>query len=327
MSYQKNIELTKLFSSSLKKVDREIFKRLDDNVPLLSRIGSHLITAKGKRIRPILTLAMAAQLNDFSRNPTLLAAAVEFIHTATLLHDDVVDESDYRRGIKTANVVWGNGACVLAGDFLFAQSFDLMVETKSIEALSVLAKASCKITQGEFLQMQISNNPDTKLDDYYKVIGGKTAELFGAACQSGTIIANGNKKQIKASYDYGYNIGIAFQIIDDVMDFTEEKKTTGKNIGDDFKSGKTTLPVILAWNESDKKEKDFWIRTLKMLNQKKSDLQKAKEIINKYKIISKCKEIASHSIKISLDALKTFPDNKYKSSLEKFAKDSLLRNN
>ena len=325
MPDEKSIELTKLFSTRLKQVDKEIFKRLDDNVPLLSKIGSHLITAKGKRIRPILTLAMAAQLNDFSRNPTLLATAVEFIHTATLLHDDVVDESDYRRGIKTANMVWGNGACVLAGDFLFAQSFDLMVETRSIEALSVLAKASCKITQGEFLQMQISNNPDTKLKDYYKVIGGKTAELFGAACQSGTIIANGNKKQIKASYDYGYNIGLAFQIIDDVMDFTEEKKTTGKNIGDDFKLGKTTLPVILAWNESDNKEKEFWIRTIKMLNQKETDLKMAKEILQKYKIINKCKEIASNFVNISLNALKTFPDNIYKTSLERFAKDSLIR--
>ena len=325
MPDEKSIELTKLFSTRLKQVDKEIFKRLDENVPLLSKIGSHLITAKGKRIRPILTLAMAAQLNDFSRNPTLLATAVEFIHTATLLHDDVVDESDYRRGIKTANMVWGNGACVLAGDFLFAQSFDLMVETRSIEALSVLAKASCKITQGEFLQMQISNNPDTKLKDYYKVIGGKTAELFGAACQSGTIIANGNKKQIKASYDYGYNIGLAFQIIDDVMDFTEEKKTTGKNIGDDFKLGKTTLPVILAWNESDNKEKEFWIRTIKILNQKETDLKMAKEILQKYKIINKCKEIASNFVNISLNALKTFPDNIYKTSLERFAKDSLIR--
>ena len=325
MPDEKSIELTKLFSTRLKQVDKEIFKRLDENVPLLSKIGSHLITAKGKRIRPILTLAMAAQLNDFSRNPTLLATAVEFIHTATLLHDDVVDESDYRRGIKTANMVWGNGACVLAGDFLFAQSFDLMVETRSIEALSVLAKASCKITQGEFLQMQISNNPDTKLKDYYKVIGGKTAELFGAACQSGTIIANGNKKQIKASYDYGYNIGLAFQIIDDVMDFTEEKKTTGKNIGDDFKLGKTTLPVILAWNESDNKEKEFWIRTIKILNQKETDLKMAKEILQKYKIIDKCKEIASNFVNISLNALKTFPDNIYKTSLERFAKDSLIR--
>ena len=156
MSIQETKSLEDLFKISLSKVDEEIFKRLNENVPLLSKIGSHLIKAKGKRIRPLLTLAMAAQLNDFSRNPVLLAAAVEFIHTATLLHDDVVDQSDYRRGIKTANIVWGNEACVLAGDFLFAQSFDLMVETKSIKALSVLAQASCKITQGEFLQMQIT---------------------------------------------------------------------------------------------------------------------------------------------------------------------------
>ena len=218
MSIKQVQNLSDLFKKELLEVDDEIFKRLNENIPLLAKIGTHLIKAKGKRIRPTLTLAMAAQLNDFSRNPILLATAVEFIHTATLLHDDVVDQSDYRRGIKTANIVWGNEACVLAGDFLFAQSFDLMVETKSIEALSVLAQASCKITQGEFLQMQITKCPDTNLNDYYEVIGGKTAQLFGAACQSGTIVANGTKKQVKASFDYGYNIGLAFQIIDDVMD-------------------------------------------------------------------------------------------------------------
>ena len=159
----------------------------DATVPLLSKIGSHLIKVKGKRIRPSLTLAMSAQLDDFSKNPILLATAVEFIHTATLLHDDVVDQSNLRRGIKSANIIWGNEASVLAGDFLFAQSFDLMVETKSLKALSVLAQASCKITQGEFLQMQISNKPNTKISDYFNVIGGKTAQLFGASAQSGVI--------------------------------------------------------------------------------------------------------------------------------------------
>ena len=170
------MNLNNLLKKSLDEVDEEILMRLDATVPLLSKIGSHLIKVKGKRIRPSLTLAMSAQLDDFSRNPILLATAVEFIHTATLLHDDVVDQSNLRRGIKSANIIWGNEASVLAGDFLFAQSFDLMVETKSLKALSVLAQASCKITQGEFLQMQISNKPNTKISDYFSVIGGKTAQ-------------------------------------------------------------------------------------------------------------------------------------------------------
>ena len=222
------MNLNNLLKKSLNKVDEEILMRLDATVPLLSKIGSHLIKVKGKRIRPSLTLAMSAQLDDFSRNPILLATAVEFIHTATLLHDDVVDQSNLRRGIKSANIIWGNEASVLAGDFLFAQSFDLMVETKSLKALSVLAQASCKITQGEFLQMQISNKPNTKISDYFNVIGGKTAQLFGASAQSGAIVANGSLQQVKAAFDYGYNMGLAFQIIDDIMDYSSSKTKMGK---------------------------------------------------------------------------------------------------
>ena len=249
------MNLNNLLKKSLHKVDEEILMRLDATVPLLSKIGSHLIKVKGKRMRPSLTLAMSAQLDDFSRNPILLATAVEFIHTATLLHDDVVDQSNLRRGIKSANIIWGNEASVLAGDFLFAQSFDLMVETKSLKALSVLAQASCKITQGEFLQMQISNKPNTKISDYFSVIGGKTAQLFGASAQSGAIVANGSSQQVKAAFEYGYNMGLAFQIIDDIMDYSSSKTQMGKNQGDDFKLGKTTLPIILAWEISNKLER------------------------------------------------------------------------
>jgi len=231
---------------SLKAVDEEIIYRLDKSIPLINDIGQHLINASGKRIRPLLTLAMAAHLNDISRKPIILAAAVEFIHTATLLHDDVVDESNLRRGKKTANIIWGNEFSVLAGDFLFAQSFELMVETESLEALSSLATASCKITQGEFQQMQIANKPDTSIKDYFDVIGKKTAELFGASCESGIIVAGGNKNLQKAAYDYGYNLGLAFQVIDDLMDFSQNSNKMGKSLGDDFKLGKTTLPIILV---------------------------------------------------------------------------------
>ena len=287
------MNLNNLLKKSLHKVDEEILMRLDATVPLLSKIGSHLIKVKGKRIRPSLTLAMSAQLDDFSRNPILLATAVEFIHTATLLHDDVVDQSNLRRGIKSANIIWGNEASVLAGDFLFAQSFDLMVETKSLKALSVLAQASCKITQGEFLQMQISNKPNTKSSDYFNVIGGKTAQLFGASAQSGAIVANGSFQQIKAAFDYGYNIGLAFQIIDDVMDYSSSKTKMGKNQGDDFKLGKTTLPIILAWEKSNKLEREFFLKSLQELKQEKGDFEKCCEILKNYSILNRCKKIAN----------------------------------
>ena len=318
-------DISEILKHSLNKVDEEIINRLNKSTPLIADIGKHLINASGKRLRPLLTLTMAAQLNDYSMNPIKLAAAVEFIHTATLLHDDVVDESELRRGGKTANIIWGNEASVLAGDFLFAQSFQLMVETKSLEALSVLAGASCKITEGEFQQMQIANKPDTSRIEYFEVIGKKTAELFGASGQSGAIIANGTIKQQKAAYDYGFHLGLAFQIIDDIMDYLTETNIMGKNIGDDFKLGKTTLPIILAWENSDAREKEFWIRTLQKLEQKELDFENALNIIKKYNIIEQCKNIAKNFIDTSICALEFFPETKFKKPLLDLANQSLNR--
>jgi len=324
--YQDSVgKLTKLLESNLKKVDQEIIYRLDKSIPLINDIGIHLINASGKRLRPLLTLAMAAQLNDYSQNPVILAAAVEFIHTATLLHDDVVDESNLRRGKKTANIIWGNEFSVLAGDFLFAQSFELMVETGSIQALSSLASASCKITQGEFQQMQIAKKPETTRKQYLDVIGKKTAELFGASCESGVIVANGSLVEQKAAYNYGFNLGLAFQIIDDLMDFNAQSKETGKNLGDDFKLGKTTLPIILAWEKSNTSEKQFWNKTLKELKQDTNDFEKALTIFHKYNIFESCKLKAQEFIsksKISLDQL---PDTEIKEHLIGLADESIQR--
>ena len=319
------VNLKNSLKQSLKSVDEEIIYRLDKSIPLINDIGQHLINASGKRIRPLLTLAMAAHLNDISRKPIILAAAVEFIHTATLLHDDVVDESNLRRGKKTANIIWGNEFSVLAGDFLFAQSFELMVETESLEALSSLATASCKITQGEFQQMQIANKPDTSIKDYFDVIGKKTAELFGASCESGIIVAGGNKNLQKAAYDYGYNLGLAFQVIDDLMDFSQDSNKMGKNLGDDFKLGKTTLPIILVWEKSNKKEKQFWDRTLKELNQNSSDLNTALEIFNKYNIFVECKKMAVEFIIKSIKSLEDFSNSKFKDYLIGLANESIDR--
>ena len=319
------VSLKNTLEKNLKAVDEEIIYRLDKSIPMINDIGQHLIKASGKRVRPLLTLAFAAQLSDFSRKPIVLAAAVEFIHTATLLHDDVVDESDLRRGKKTANIIWGNEFTVLAGDFLFAQSFELMVETGSLEALSSLATASCKITQGEFQQMQIANKPDTSIEDYFDVIGKKTAELFGASCQSGITVAGGNQNQQIAAYDYGFNLGLAFQIIDDLMDFSQSSNKMGKNLGDDFKLGKTTLPIILVWQKSDQEEKSFWNRTLVDLNQKPSDFKTALKILNKYNVFSECKNIAIEFVNKSLQSIEIFPDSIIKDHLKGLASEIINR--
>ena len=317
--------LSEILKHNLKKVDEEIIYRLNKSTPLIADIGKHLINANGKRLRPLLTLTMAAQLNDYSINPIKLAAAVEFIHTATLLHDDVVDKSKLRRGEKTAHIIWGNDASVLAGDFLFAQSFQLMVETKSLEALSILAGASCKITEGEFQQIEIANKPDTSRTEYLEVIGKKTAELFGASGQVGAITANGTIKQQKAAYDYGFNLGLAYQIIDDIMDYSSETNIMGKNIGDDFKLGKTTLPIILAWENSDTKEKEFWIRTLQKLEHKELDYENAINILKKYNIIEQCRNIAKTFIDISVGSLDFFPETEFNKPLFDLSYQSLNR--
>ena len=319
------LQLRQVLGKSLEAVNQEILSRLNKSIPLISDIGKHLINASGKRLRPLLTLAMAAQFNDYSKNPILLAAAVEFIHTATLLHDDVVDESNLRRGKKTANIIWGNEYSVLAGDFLFAQSFELMVETESINALSSLASASCKITQGEFQQMQIANKPETSQEDYFEVIGKKTAELFGASCKSGVIVAGGNIEQQNAAYYYGFNLGLASQIIDDLMDFNNLPNKMGKNLGDDFKLGKTTLPVILAWQKSNPKEKQFWIKTLKELNQEPNDFNNAIDIFNKYNIFNECKKKTEEFISVSIKCLNKLPNTEINNHLIDLANESIER--
>ena len=321
------LKLKQALGKSLDAVDHEIIRRLNKSIPLINDIGKHLINSSGKRLRPLLTLAMAAQFNDYSKNPIILAAAVEFIHTATLLHDDVVDESNLRRGKKTANIIWGNEFSVLAGDFLFAQSFELMVETKSINALSSLASAACKITQGEFQQMQIANKPETSQQDYFEVIGKKTAELFGASCKSGVIVAGGNVDQQNFAYDYGFNLGLAFQIIDDLMDFNNMPNKMGKNLGDDFKLGKTTLPVILAWQKSNAKEKQFWIKTLKELNQEPHDFVNAIDIFNKYNIFEDCKKKTQEFISISIKCIEKLPNTEIKDYLIGLANESIERSN
>ena len=312
-------------ASDFTAINELIESSLHSRVPLVAEIAAYLVQAGGKRLRPLLVLLAARSCGDSSQNPVKLAVAIEFLHTAMLLHDDVVDESNLRRGKKTANIIWGNEFSVLAGDFLFAQSFELMVETESIEALSSLASASCKITQGEFQQMQIANKPETSIENYLEVIGKKTAELFGASCKSGVIVSEGNAEQQNAAYDYGFNLGLAFQIIDDLMDFNNLPNKMGKNLGDDFKLGKTTLPVILAWQKSNPKEKQFWVRTLKELNQEPNDFNNAIDILNKYNIFNECRKKSEEFISLSIKCLEKLPDTEIRNHLIDLANESIKR--
>ncbi|HEX6956782.1 MAG TPA: polyprenyl synthetase family protein [Ferrovibrio sp.] len=251
-----------LVSDDMDAVNREILRRMASDVSLIPELASHLIAAGGKRIRPLLTLGAAKLCGYRGDKHVLLATCVEFIHTATLLHDDVVDESERRRGNTTANVLWGNQASVLVGDFLFSRAFQLMVETGSLEVLRILANASAVIAEGEVLQLMTANDMDSTEADYLKVIESKTAALFAAACRVGAVIANRPDDEVQGLDDYGRYLGIAFQLVDDALDYAADGATLGKNTGDDFKEGKVTLPVVLAFNRGSETERSFWRRVI-----------------------------------------------------------------
>ena len=254
--------LRRLVADDMAATNQEILRRMDSEVRLIPELASHLIAAGGKRIRPMLTLGCARLCGYQGDSAVLLAACVEFIHTATLLHDDVVDESDRRRGNPTANVLWGNQASVLVGDFLFTRSFQLMVQTGSLEVLSILCGAAAEIAEGEVLQLVIANNTESSEEDYLKVIKAKTAALFAAACRVSGVIAGRSEAETQALDDYGHNLGIAFQLIDDAMDYAADGATIGKNTGDDFREGKVTLPVLLAIARGSEPERLFWRRVI-----------------------------------------------------------------
>ena len=251
-----------LVGTDMEAVNREIIARMQSDVSLIPELASHLIAAGGKRIRPLLTLGAAKLCGYAGDKHVLLAACVEFIHTATLLHDDVVDESDRRRGNATANVLWGNQPSVLVGDFLFSRAFQLMVNTGSLEVLRILANASAVIAEGEVLQLMTTNDMDSSEADYLKVIESKTAALFAAACRVGAVIADRPQAEAEALDDYGRFLGIAFQLVDDALDYASDGETLGKNTGDDFREGKITLPVLLAFSRGGEAEKAFWRRVI-----------------------------------------------------------------
>ena len=254
-----------MLAAEMERVDATILERMDSKVPLIPQLAGHLIASGGKRMRPMMTIAGAMLGSDdaAARAPAVkLATAVEFIHSATLLHDDVIDESKLRRGRDTANALWGNDAAVLVGDFLFARAFELMVEAGDMTVLGRLAAAAARITEGEIRQMAITGRPDTTEADYFDVIEGKTAVLFSAAAAAGIEITGAGAAHVEALRVYGMKLGMAFQIMDDALDYTASAAEMGKNAGDDFADQKITLPAIIAWQDGDAEERAFWQRTL-----------------------------------------------------------------
>lgn len=300
--------LTALVAEDMKAVNALIIARMDSPVALIPQLAGHVVAAGGKRLRPMLTLAAARMCGHSGHRHIGLAACIEFIHTATLLHDDVVDDSDLRRGLASANAVWGNKSSVLVGDFLFSRAFELMVEDGSLKVLAILSKASSTIAEGEVMQLITTNDTATDETAYLEVIKAKTAHLFAAACRIGAVVADRPEAEEAALKEYGMNLGIAFQLIDDVLDYTAKQATLGKTVGDDFREGKITLPIVLAFRRGDAAEKAFWRRTLEEMDHRSGDLERAVAILDKRGVLTETVERARQYGAQATRALGPFPD-------------------
>jgi octaprenyl-diphosphate synthase len=308
--------LIKLVDADMKRVNQVIIDNMHSDVALIPQLASHLVAAGGKRMRPMLTLA-AARLCGYTegRSAVDMAACVEFIHTATLLHDDVVDESALRRGQASANALFGNEASVLVGDFLFARSFVLMVKNGSLRVLDILAQASAVIAEGEVLQLSTANDMATTEEAYLEVITAKTAALFGAASQIGAVIAERPADEEEALRRYGIHLGTAFQLIDDVLDYSAHQATLGKTVGDDFRDGKVTLPVIISYAKGTDEEKAFWRRCMEDQNFEDGDLDRAQELIRKYDALEATMERAREYGQKAIDDIARFDDGAIKDAM------------
>ena len=310
-------DLQLYFAQDMQAVDKLINSYITSNVtPVISELSNHLINAGGKRLRPLLTLAASDLCNYSVASHIKLAAAIEFIHTATLLHDDVVDESFQRRGKPTANILWDNQSSVLVGDYLFSKSFQLMVETDSLQVLSILADASSTISEGEILQLSAVKNIKTDESAYFKIIEGKTAALFAAATEVGAVISNVERKEADALANFGKALGISFQITDDLLDYVGSEEVLGKNIGDDFKEGKVTLPLIKAISKSSKEEKRFWEEVINKGMQKSSDLEHALLLMRQHNVFDETRSEAIKWSKKARNYLDIFPESKTKVILQ-----------
>ncbi|GAB4182191.1 MAG: polyprenyl synthetase family protein [Thalassobaculales bacterium] len=312
--------LTGLLAEDLAAVNREIIARMASPVALIPQLAGHIVAAGGKRLRPLLTLA-AARLCGYGggQRHVKLAACVEFIHTATLLHDDVVDESHLRRGIDTANAVWGNKPSVLVGDFLFSRSFELMVADGSLAVLRILSHASAVIAEGEVMQLQTANDITTTEDDYLAVIRAKTAALFAAAARIGAVVAGRPAAEEEALERYGMALGIAFQLIDDMLDYSAREAELGKAVGDDFRDGKITLPVILAIARADAAERAFWKRTLEDQQIGEGDLAQAIALLQRHGALGETHARARAAAEEAKLALAAFPDSPMRQALADLA--------
>lgn len=311
--------LAEVLSDDMAEVNALIRARMaSEHAPRIPEVTAHLVEAGGKRLRPMLTLAAARMCGYEGDNHVKLAATVEFIHTATLLHDDVVDESEKRRGRPTANLLWDNKSSVLVGDYLFARSFQLMTETGSLRVLRILSDAAATIAEGEVLQMTAAQDLRTTEDIYLQVVRGKTAALFSAATEVGGVIADMDDAQVQALYDYGDALGIAFQIVDDLLDYWGSD-ATGKNVGDDFRERKLTLPVIKAVALADDAEREFWTRTIAKGRQEDGDLEHAIALLNKHGTLEATRAEANDWIAKARAALATLPAHPVRDMLDDLA--------
>jgi octaprenyl-diphosphate synthase len=307
--------LVTLTAKGMERVNEAIVIRAQSHVEMIPQLALHLINSGGKRLRPMVTIATSQMCGYSGDKHVKLATAVEFMHTATLLHDDVVDESDLRRGRAAARKIWGNQASVLVGDYLLGQAFKLMVETESVEALRILSNAAAVIAEGEVMQLATTHDTTTTEDAYLSVIGAKTASLFSAAAEIGAVIAERPREEQAALESFGRNLGIAFQLIDDALDYSGKQAVMGKTVGDDFREGKITLPVVLAYRRGDKDERQFWKRVLEEREQTEEDLAQAQRLIEAHNAIADTIERAKHYGAIAHDAMAIFPASAHKAAL------------
>ncbi len=320
------LELKNLLGDKLRKVENLIQEKLKSEVNLIQKMSDHHLRSGGKRLRALLTLE-SAKLTGYKedKRDINLAACVELIHSATLLHDDVIDESELRRGVKTTNSVWGNQSSILVGDYLLSRCFEMMVEDGDLEVLKLLSSTSSKIAQGEVLQLQHKGEADLLEETYIDIINLKTASLFSAASKTGACISGSNEKEKKALESYGRNLGLAFQIADDALDFYAKEKLFGKEIGKDFFEGKVTLPMIIIFQKGNNVEKNFLNEIMKKEKRTEHDFSNTLSLINKYKAVEATFKKAEYFVNVSYDSLAIFPDNEDKKILQNLTSFSLNR--
>ncbi|AKR49084.1 MULTISPECIES: polyprenyl synthetase family protein [Acetobacter] len=321
--------LADYLASDMLACNQVIVDRMQSPVALIPQLAAHLVAAGGKRLRPLLTLAAARMCGYNNQDGRMrhveIAACVEFIHTATLLHDDVVDDSQLRRGLASANAIFGNKASVLVGDFLFARSFQILTADASLGVMAILSAASATLAEGEVMQMTTQNDLSTSVDQYLQVIYGKTAALFAAACESGAVIGEATPEQREALRMYGANLGMAFQLVDDALDYAADQATLGKEVGDDFREGKVTLPVLAAYEAGNEEDRIFWRRVIEECDQHPGDLEAALDRIAKTNAIGITLKCAEDYAAKARENLSMFPDDTLKNLLLETASYSASR--